>query len=182
MPARSEKIWTQARTAADHLPELGLRPHRLEEYKVDDLRHVDAGIQHIDRNGDMWRLVRVVQTIDERLRVTVFRDDHAREVAGKMRIIRIEARADKFGMSAVFGEDNGLPEPVAVLDLDPVSHQVLEHAVDGVRVEQPLVERRRLDNARNGTAIVPLQRVPRLLLFIGELVVADAAVEEVGGE
>ena len=103
-------------------------------------------------------------------------------MAGKVRIVRVEARTDELGMGAVLGEDDGLAEPVAVLDLDPVRHQVLEHAVDGVGVEQPLVERRRIDGARNGAAVVPFQRVPRLLLLVGELVVADAAVEEVGGE
>src|SRR5207248_2266900 len=45
MPAGSEQMGTEACTAADHLPELGLRPHRLEEHEVHDLRHVDAGIQ-----------------------------------------------------------------------------------------------------------------------------------------
>ena len=45
-----------------------------------------------------------------------------------------------------------------------------------------LLTRRRIDGARNGAVVVPFQRVPGFLLLVGELVVADAAVEEVGGE
>src|SRR5262249_33804579 len=58
--ARSKQIWTEARPAADHLPELCLGPHRLEEHEVDDLRHVYAGVQHVDRNRNVRWLVRVV--------------------------------------------------------------------------------------------------------------------------
>src|SRR5262245_37925185 len=45
VPAWSEQVGAQACPAADHLPELGLRSHRLEEDEVDELRHVDAGVQ-----------------------------------------------------------------------------------------------------------------------------------------
>jgi hypothetical protein len=39
-------------------------------------------------------------------------------VTGKVRIVRIEARPDKFGVSPIFSEDDGLAEPVAILDLE----------------------------------------------------------------
>ena len=55
--ARAEQVRAQPRAAADHLPELGLRAHQLEEHEVDDLRHVDAGVEHVDRDRDVRRLV-----------------------------------------------------------------------------------------------------------------------------
>ena len=42
----------QACAAADHLPELDLRAHLLEEHQVHDLRHVDASVHHVHRHGD----------------------------------------------------------------------------------------------------------------------------------
>ena len=33
---------------SQHLPEFRLRPHDLEEDQVDDLRHIDAGVEHVD--------------------------------------------------------------------------------------------------------------------------------------
>ena len=38
--------------AADHLPELDVGVHRLGEDEVDDLGHVDAGVEHVHRDGD----------------------------------------------------------------------------------------------------------------------------------
>ena len=42
-----------ARTAAHHLPEFGLGPNHFEEDEVDDVRYVDASVQHVYRNGDV---------------------------------------------------------------------------------------------------------------------------------
>ena len=112
------------------------------------------------------------------LRVSDLEIDHAGEMAGKVRVVGVEALRDELGMGVVLGEDDRLAEPVAVLDLDAVRHQVLEHLVDGVGVEQPLVERGRVDCAGDGAVVVPFERVPCLLLLVGQFVVADAAVEE----
>ena len=55
--AGAEEIGAKPRAAADHLPKLRLRPDQLEEHEVDDLRHVDAGIEHVDGDRDVRRLV-----------------------------------------------------------------------------------------------------------------------------
>ena len=49
----------------------------------------------------------------------------------------------------------------------PAGHQVLQHLVDGVLVEQPLVDRLGLDPSGTSPVLVPLQRVPLLLLLLG---------------
>ena len=57
--SRTEQVRAQPRAAADHLPELGLRADDLEEDEVDHLRHVDAGVEHVDRYGDVRGLRRI---------------------------------------------------------------------------------------------------------------------------
>jgi hypothetical protein len=78
----------------------------------------------------------------------------------------------------VLGEDDRLAEPVAARHLLAPRHQVLQHLVDGVLVEQPLVDRLGLDAVGNVAVVVPLQRVPLLLLLVGQLVVLDALALE----
>ena len=56
----------------------------------------------------------------------------------------------------------------------PLRHQVLEHLVDGVGVEQPLVDRAALDLVGDVAVVIPFDRVPLLLLLLGQIVVADA--------
>ena len=48
-----QEAGAQACASADHLPELGLAEYPLEEDKIDNFRHVDAGIQHIHGNSDL---------------------------------------------------------------------------------------------------------------------------------
>src|SRR5690606_41521299 len=50
--ARTVQIGTQPGAAADHLPELRRRPHRLEEHQVDYFGHIDAGVEHVDRSEE----------------------------------------------------------------------------------------------------------------------------------
>ena len=52
---RTEQIRTESRAASDHLPELDLRVDRLEEDQVHDLGNVDAGVEHVHRDGDVRR-------------------------------------------------------------------------------------------------------------------------------
>lgn len=56
-------------------------------------------------------------------------------------------------MLLVLGKDDRLPETVAARHLYPPYHQMLQHLVDGIRVEQPLVDPRRIHPVRD----VPLE-------------------------
>jgi hypothetical protein len=66
---RSKKVRAEARATPQHLPELGLGSHQFEKDEVDDLRHVDAGIEHVHRQGEMGCLVPVRETFDQALRI-----------------------------------------------------------------------------------------------------------------
>ena len=90
----------------------------------------------------------------------------ARELALVVRVVGVEALGDELGVGLVLGEDDRLAEPVAARDLQAARHQVLQHLVDGVLVEQPLVDRRGLDPVGDVAVLVPLQRVPLVLLLL----------------
>ena len=55
--AGTEQFRTESRAASDHLPELDLRVDRLEEDQVRYLGNVDAGVEHVDRDGNVRRVV-----------------------------------------------------------------------------------------------------------------------------
>ena len=171
---RPEQIRTEPRAAAEHLPELRFRSDDFEEDQVHDLRHVDAGVEHVDRDGDVRRLVRLAEIVDQRLRIIGLEIDHSREGALEVRVVGIEALRDELRVLLILGEDDRLAEPVAGGDLQSVRHQVLEHLVDGVGVEQPLVNRRRIDLRGDITVFIPLDRVPLFLLVLGQIIVSHA--------
>ena len=41
-----------ARAAPDHLPQLDARVHGLHKHEIDDLWDVDAGVEHVDGDGE----------------------------------------------------------------------------------------------------------------------------------
>ena len=134
-----QKSRAEAGAAADHLPELGLAHDLFEEDQIQHLRHVDAGVQHIHRNGDLRQLLRVGKLIDGALDVGhVVVDDLG--PAHEVRVLLAEDLEDLFGVGVVLGKDDGLADLVAVVDLEAVGHEDIQHLADGVLVEDPLVE------------------------------------------
>ena len=109
----------------------------------------------------------IEKCVDQALGIFGLEGDDAGKLALVVRIVRVEAFSDELGMVVVLGEDDGLAQPVAACDLLAVGHQVLKHLVDRVRVEQPLVDRCGFDLVRDRAVLVPFQRVPLLLFFIG---------------
>jgi hypothetical protein len=67
--AGPEEVFAEARAAADHLPELHVRLHRLGEDQVHHLGHVDAGVEHVDRDGDGQLVLGVLEVVDELVRL-----------------------------------------------------------------------------------------------------------------
>lgn len=86
--------------------------------------------------------------------------------------------AIELGVRLILGEDDRLAETVAARHCLPARHQVREHLVDRVLVEEPLVDRRRFHPVWRAFVLVPLERVPLLLFFLGELVVGDPLARE----
>lgn len=94
-----------------------------------------------------------------------------------MRIGRVEPRLDEHRMRLVLGEDDGLAEPITTFDLESVGHQMRDDEIDGVGVEEPLVDLRGID-AVGDLLFAPFQHVPAVFLFIAEIVVAQAGAHD----
>src|SRR3546814_9002956 len=88
--------------------------------------------------------------------------DDAGERALVMRVMMIEAPGDELRVLLVDREDDGLAQPVAAVHLQPVLHRVLQHQVDGVLVEQPLVDLGRVDLVRSEEHTSELQSLMRI--------------------
>jgi hypothetical protein len=86
------EIRAQARAAADHLPELRRRPDGLEEHEVHHLGHVDPGVEHVHRDGQMRHLVLLAEVPEQGLDALGLRGDHAGELALVVGIVNVEAQ------------------------------------------------------------------------------------------
>ena len=66
------------------------------------------------------------------------------------------------------------PETIAAGHFLATRHQVFQHLVDGILVEEPLVDRLGFHAIRHVAVVVPFHGVPLFLLLFGEVVVFDA--------
>ncbi len=62
---RTEKVLAETGSSAYHLLELDLRLDDLEEYKIQNLRHIDSRIEHVHRYGYLRHLVFYFEVGDE---------------------------------------------------------------------------------------------------------------------
>ena len=123
---------------------------------------------------------RLTEVVNQVLAVVDGVVNDASKVAGQMRIMGVEAFLNKLGVLVVLGEDDGLAQAVAAGHFQAMFHQALQHAVHGVRVEEPGVEGGGVHAVGNLAAFVPLQQVPFRLLLVAEVVVGDALAQEAG--
>ena len=126
---------TQTGTAANHLPELDLALDDLEEHQVQDVRYVDARIQHIYGNGYLRLSIPDFELVDEVLRignVVVDEDAEPRPILG---IEQPEPLDDKLGMAVVVGEDDGFADTFPALHLQTVFHELLQDGIDRILIE-----------------------------------------------
>ena len=112
------------------------------------------------------------------MRVVDLEVDHAREAAPQRGIIGVEALLDEFGVGVVFREYDGFAELVAVLHMLAARHQVFQHLVHRVGIEQPFVDRLRFHAIGRAVLLAPFGGVPGFLVLVGQLVVADAFAGE----
>ena len=106
-----------ARAAADHLPELDARLHRLHEDKVDDFGDVDAGVEHVHGDGDARQVV-LLELGDEAVAIAAVahalgrRGDDLQQ-ADVLRVHLLEDLADAAGMLLGHREDDRLAGQLA---------------------------------------------------------------------
>lgn len=139
VPARAEEVFREARTAADHLPELDARFDGLGEDEIDDLGHVDAGIEHVDGDGNGG--VRFsFEVADELFPCGNLVIDHRAKGSAILRVHYVEELVQLFGVIVATGEDDGLAQLLAGCVADAVLHQVAQDLAVGVFVQDDFVE------------------------------------------
>ena len=114
------------------------------------------------------------KVVDQALRVLGFVRHHPGKVAFQMRVIGIETFGDKIRVVAILGENDGFTQPVAAGDFLALGHQGFQHLIDGVGVEQPLIDGLGIDFVRGSTVLVPFQRIPCFLFLLGQVIILDA--------
>ena len=110
MFAWAEQIRAQARTAADHLPELDPGFDRLCEHQVDHFRHVDAGVEHVHRDGDAEVVIRLFELLDQGIHVRNGIVDDLADLGAVLRVKLAEERFQMLGVVLALGEDDGLAD------------------------------------------------------------------------
>jgi hypothetical protein len=138
--AGSEEVFAQARAAADHLPELHVRLHRLGEDQVHHLGHVDAGVEHVDRDGDGQLVLGVLEVVDELVRLRFLIVDDATEGRAVLRVELAEDLGEMHRVQVVAREDDGLADMLPRRLADAALHQRAPDGARGVLVEEVLVE------------------------------------------
>ena len=118
-------------------------------------------------------LVTIGEIVDQALGILRLEVDDPRELAFVVRVIDIEPLGDELRVVVILGEDDGLAQAVPAGHFQAAGHQVLQHLVHGVFVEQPAVDRLGFHAIRYRAVVVPFQRVPLFLFFFGQFVVGD---------
>ena len=121
----SIQVRAQPRATPHHLPELGFGPNHLEEHQIDDLRHVDAGVQHVHRNSDVRHALLGGELVNQALRVFGLVGHHAGKMTVVVRVVEVEALGNELGVGVVLGKHDGLAKAVATGHLFATGHQVL---------------------------------------------------------
>ena len=160
------KGWAEPRTTADHLPELRFAAHLFEKDKVDALRHIDARVHHINRDRNKRRLVRLFEVVNDGLRIGIVADNSLNEPRILLfQLVQLaKTLPNELRMALVLGKDNGLADAVAARRLDAPFHQVLQHRVHGVGVEDELIQLFGWDKGGQGVVLGEIVLVARLIL------------------
>ena len=161
------KGWAEPCTTADHLPELRFAAHFFEEHQIHALRYIDARVHHIHRDRNKRRLVRLFEIVNDGLRIGVVADhplDESRVLGLQLRVELAEAFPDKLRVALVLGKDNGLADAVTTRRLDAPFHQVLQHRVHSVGVEDELIQLFGRDKGGQGVVLGKIVLVARLIL------------------
>ena len=81
-------------------------------------------------------------------------------------------------MGVALGKDDRLADLVAVVDLEAMGHQNVQHFADRVFVENPLIQSRRCDAFRQFAVIIFESVLIGFLVFLGQVVIHDTLLYE----
>ena len=66
----------------------------------------------------------------------------------RLGVVLLKAFQDELGMVDVSGKNNRFADTVTVFDLDGVGHEVVQHTINGIYIEEPFVQGLCIDGAR----------------------------------
>ena len=121
--ARAEKVLAETGSSTYHLLKFYLRLDDLEEYKVQNLRHIDARVEHVHRYGYLRHLVFYLEVGDEGRVVLHLVVYQLAVVCATLGIEMAETLHDALRMLVVVGEDDSLAHVLATMYLLSVCHQ-----------------------------------------------------------
>ena len=168
--ARRKDVLAWPRAATDHLYELDARPDRLEEDKVQHLRHVDSRVEHVNGNGNP-ELGVMLELLDERIGI-VHVVVHKLAPVVIMRIAFLNPLHNEVGVLVVVGEDDRLADCLSAFDLETALQHFVDYLVNGALVVHRVEDAARLDPVRR---FVVERLVKLLALLVGAFPVGDAA-------
>ena len=120
----------------------------MKKTRLCHLGHIDASIEHVHRDRDVRRFVLSREVVEQALRIRGVVIDDAGEVPGVLRVVVVEPLFDERRMLVIAREDDRLGQSVATVDRVAVLHEMLQHLVDRVVVEEPVVDGRGVDPFR----------------------------------
>ena len=139
MFARPQQVRTKACTPANHLPEFRSGSDRFVENEVDTFGHINAGVEHIHRNGNMRGCFRFGELFYEIIGVLLIVVDNLAEVTTQVWELLVEPLLDEQGVFVASGKDDGFTQPVATSHFDTLFHQAGQHLIHRVFIEEPCI-------------------------------------------
>ncbi|MNJ30227.1 hypothetical protein D3C77_248230 [compost metagenome] len=178
--APTEQIGTQASAPTNHLPEFDPGFNRLGKHKVDHLRHVDTGVQHVDRNSYSEVVIRFFELLDQRAHIG---DAVVDNLADLDPVLRVEFAEESFEMLSVIlalSEDDCLAYQRAGFILDAVVDQVFQNNSISVFTEDLAANVLAGDGRALGLLFAEIF-LELGLLFVTQISVMDAITQKIGG-
>ena len=120
--ARTEKVLAETGSSAYHLLKLNLRLDNLEEYKVQNLRHIDTCVEHVHRYSYLRHLGFHLEVGDDGRMVLHLVVYQLAVVSTTLGIELVKALHDALGMLVVVGKDDGLAHVLTTMHLQSVCH------------------------------------------------------------
>ena len=136
-----------AKTSATpyHLPKLRFTHNFLKENKIQNFRHINACIEHINRNCNLRQFFRVGKFINQTLCIVDLVVNHLCKTV-QVWVFRIENLKYFFSVKVIFSKYNRLSKFFAVFNFDAISHKNIKHLTDCITVKYPFIQSRRTNS------------------------------------
>ena len=183
--ARSEQIGRKTGTAADHLQELDLGSHLLEEHQIDHVRNINTGVHHINADGDLRHTAAHLELFDQCQVALYMAVDQLAEIHAKLGIDLLEALNDFDCFDMAGCKNDGLAQRIAAVNLQTVLHQIAQHGINSAEVEDISTNMLSFDLCA-GEVDVFFIRISKavlkgLLFFFSQIIIFDAAAHLIRG-